>query len=473
MSNGLVLGWEEWVALPDLGLPALKAKVDTGAKSSALHAFAIEPFGRAERPRVRFGVHPIPERPDIEVTCSSDVLDRRQFTSSNGETESRFVIASKISIGGRANPVREWPIELSLTNREQMSYRMLLGRQGIGEDMIVQPSLSFQQPLLGYEVYDGFRAAPATRRPLRLLLLTREPNNYSNTRLKEAAEARGHELEMVDTSRLVMALDGHRPVITLEGRPLEHYDAVIPRIGASMTHYGLAVVRQFEMLGCFCLASAEAIGRSRDKLLAHQTLAREQIPMPRTAFAFSDKDTKDLIELIGGPPLILKLLASSQGKGVVLADSAKAAQSMIGALRGVDAHFLVQEFVAEANGADLRCFVVGGKVLAAMRRQAPADDFRANIHMGGTAEAVKLDKTERRMAVAAAKAIGLPVAGVDLLQTKDGPKVLEVNSSPGLEGIEQVSGKDLAGPIIDLVAANVKSFVHRPAAGAAAEDEEA
>ena len=460
MSKGLVLGWEEWVALPDLGLPALKAKVDTGAKSSALHAFAIEPFGRSEKPRVRFGVHPIPERPDIEVTCSSDVLDRRQFTSSNGETESRFVITSNISIGGR-----DWPIELSLTNREQMSYRMLLGRQGISEDMIVQPSLSFQQPLLGYEVYDGYLAAPATRRPLRLLLLTREPNNYSNTRLKEAAEARGHELEMVDTARLVMALDGHRPLITLEGRPLEHYDGVIPRIGASMTHYGLAVVRQFEMLGCFCLAGAEAIGRSRDKLLAHQTLAREQIPMPRTAFAHSDKDTRSLIELIGGTPLILKLLSSTQGKGVVLADSAKAAQSMIGALRGVDAHFLVQEFVAEAKGADLRCFVVGGKVLAAMRRQAPDGDFRANIHMGGTAEVIKLERTERRLAIAAAKAIGLPVAGVDLLRTKDGPKVLEVNSSPGLEGIEQVSGKDLAGPIIDLIAANVKSFVNRVADG--------
>ena len=189
MNKGLVLGWEEWVALPDLGLPALKAKVDTGARSSALHAFAIEPFGKADRPRVRFGVHPIPERPDIEITCSSDVIDRRVFTSSNGEAESRYVIASRISIGGQANPVLEWPIELSLTNREQMSYRMLLGRQGIGDDMIVQPSLSFQQPALGYEVYDGYLAAPATRRPLRLLLLTREPGNYSNTRLKEAARS--------------------------------------------------------------------------------------------------------------------------------------------------------------------------------------------------------------------------------------------------------------------------------------------
>ena len=454
MSGPFVLGWEEWVALPDLGLPALKAKVDTGARTSALHAFAIEPFGPAEKPMVRFGIHPVPENNDIAVFCSAAVVDRREVTSSNGEAELRYVIATTLDIGGR-----RWPIEVSLTNRLAMSYRMLVGRQAIVGDMLVKPSLSFQQSPLSYAPYDDI-SPPKPNRPLRICLLTREPRNYSSSRLKAAAEARGHTLEMIDTARCYIAITGDAPSIYYDGRPLPLYDAVIPRIGASMTFYGMAVVRQFEMLGCYCLARAEAIGLARDKLLAHQTLARARVPTPPTAFAHSPKDTRHIIDLIGGVPLVLKLLASTQGKGVVLAETRKAAESVVSAFRDLNAYFLVQDFIEEAAGADVRCIVIGGKVVAAMQRQAAEGDFRANLHQGGQARAVKLTREERRLAIKAAQVIGLGVAGVDLLRAKDGPKVLEVNASPGFEGIEKASGKDIAGAMIEHLASNVTSLVH-------------
>lgn len=464
LSGPFVLGWEEWVSLPDLGLPALKAKVDTGARTSALHAFAIEPFGAPGKPMVRFGIHPVPEQSDIAVFCSAAVVDRREVTSSNGEAELRYVIATMVTIGDR-----QWPIEISLTNREAMSYRMLIGRQAIGDDMLVKPSLSFQQSALSYAPYEQL-SQPVAKRALRICLLTREPGNYSSGRLKAAAEARGHTLEMIDTARCYIAITGDAPSIYYDGKPLPLYDAVIPRIGASMTFYGMAVVRQFEMLGCYCLARADAIGLARDKLLAHQTLARHRVPTPPTAFAHSPKDTRHVIDLIGGAPLVLKLLASTQGKGVVLAETRKAAESVVSAFRDLDAYFLVQDFIEEAAGADVRCIVIGGKVVAAMQRQAAEGEFRANLHQGGQAKAVKLTREERRMAAKAAQVIGLGVAGVDLLRAKDGPKVLEVNASPGLEGIESASGKDIAGAVIDHVAANVTSLVHMRASEEAEPD---
>lgn len=454
MSEGFVLGWEEWVAFPALGLPALKAKVDTGAKTSALHAFAIEPFGRAERPMVRFGIHPMSDRDDIQVYCSALVVDRREVTSSNGETELRFVIETLVRIGER-----EWPIEVTLTNRENMAYRMLIGRQAIGSDVMVNPSASFQQTELGYEVYRSYPRERIAKRTLRIGLLTREPNNYSCKRLKEAAEARGHELEMIDTSRCYMSINALMPEVHYDGAPLPRYDAVVPRIGASMTFYGMAVVRQFEMMGTFCLNNALSIGTSRDKLLAHQVLAAHRIDMPTTAFAHSPKDTKNLIGLSGGAPLVLKLLESAQGKGVVLAETRKAAESVVSAFRRLDANFLVQEFIEEAAGSDIRCLVIGKKVVAAMQRRAADDDFRSNLHQGGQATVVRLSPEERRVAIRAARAMKLNVAGVDLLQSKSGPKVLEVNSSPGLQGIENVSNKDISGMIIDYISENVRSVV--------------
>jgi ribosomal protein S6--L-glutamate ligase len=442
-STPITLGWEEWLSLPDLGLPAIKAKIDTGAKTSALHASIIEPFGPAGAPQVRFLIQPDPNDPSLEITCSAPVVDRREVTSSNGESELRYVIETTACIGAL-----RWPIQLTLSNRETMSYRMLFGRGAILANMIIDPNASFLQPVLGYEAYQGLPRRKPVRRPLRIALLTREPGNYSSRRLIEAAAARGHVMEAIDTARLYMRIGTLAPELHYDGAVLPRYDAVIPRIGASITDYGMAVLRQFSNAGAYCLNSAGSIARSRDKLLAHQLLARAQIPMPVTAFAHSPKDTRDLIGLAGGAPIVLKLLSSTQGKGVVLAETRKAAESLVDAFRGLDANFLVQEFVEEAGGADVRAFVVGSKVVGAMRRQAAKGEFRSNLHRGGTASAVKLSPAERDIAREAVRTIGLQVAGVDMLQTDEGPKVLEVNSSPGLQGIELATGKDIAGLIL-------------------------
>ena len=451
MSTPFTLGWEEWVAFPDLGLPAIKAKVDTGARTSALHASVIEPFGPVGKPQVRFLIQPNPDDLSIEFTCSAPIVDRRQVTSSNGDSELRYVISTEIEVGDR-----RWPVEVTLSNRENMQYRMLFGRTSIAEDMVVDPNRSFAQPTLSFDFYKDLPRKRPVRRPLRIALMTMEPGNYSNKRLIEAGAARGHVVEAIDTSRCYMKIGARTSEIHYDGEVLPRFDAVIPRIGPSITSYGLAVLRQFSNTGAYCLNDANAIASSRDKLLAHQLLAREQIGMPLTAFANSPKDTKDLISLVGGAPVIVKLLQSSQGKGVVLADSRKSAESLVDAFRGLDAHFLLQEFVAEAAGRDTRCFVIGNKVVAAIQRSAAEGEFRSNLHRGGTAEAVKLSRLERDVARRAAQTIGLSVAGVDILRTSDGPKVLEVNSSPGLEGIETATGKNIADLIIQQLEAKVR-----------------
>ena len=451
MNSAFTLGWEEWVALPSLGLPAIKAKIDTGAKTSALHAEMIEPFGPAENPQVRFLLQPDPDNPKLELTCSARVVDRRDVTSSNGETELRFVIETPVQIGDKT-----WPIQISLTNREEMKYRMLLGRRAISEDMIVDPNTSFAQNVLDYTAYKSLPKRKPVRRPLRIALLSREPDTYSTKRLVEAGQKRGHIVEVINTSRCYMRIGGLRPEVHYDGRILPYYDAVIPRIGASITSYGTAVLRQFASTGAYCLNSANAIIASRDKLLAHQLLSDAKIGMPITTFASSPKDTKDLIELAGGAPVIVKLLQSTQGRGVVLAETRKAAESLVDAFRNLDANFLVQQFVSEAAGADVRCLVIGSRVIGAMKRVAAEGEFRSNLHRGGTAQAIKLSKDERAAAQRAAKVLGLKVAGVDILQSATGPKVLEVNSSPGLEGIETATGVDVADKIYEYMESKVR-----------------
>ncbi len=466
MTDQLTFGWEEWIALPGLGLPAIKAKIDTGAKTSAIHAFDIEPFGSASHPKVRFAVHPIPGNDLISIPCSADIVDRREVTSSNGETELRYVISTELKVAGRA-----WPIEITLTDRGAMAYRMLLGRQALGEEVIINPSGSCYQPELSYEPYHTVQVREvAPSRTLRIAVLSREPN-YSTSRLVAEGEKRGHVVEVIDTTRCYMAINALAPEVHYDGKRLPRYDAVIPRIGASVTAYGTAVIRQFESIGTYCVNGSEGITASRDKLHAHQILARHRIGMPATAFAASPKDTDNLIGLVDGAPLIVKLLESTQGKGVVLAETKKAAQSVISAFRGLRANFLVQHFVKEAAGEDIRCLVIGTKVVAAMRRKAAAGEFRSNLHQGGTAEAVKISRAERETAVKAARAFGLHMAGVDLLRGADGPKVLEVNSSPGLEGIEKCTGRNIAAVLYDEVEKRVRpaparksTVARRPAA---------
>jgi ribosomal protein S6--L-glutamate ligase len=291
---------------------------------------------------------------------------------------------------------------------------------------------------------------------MKIAVLSRSSNIYSTRRLKEAAVERGHEVRIVDTLRCYMNIASHRPEIHYRGGRLEEYDAVIPRIGASITFYGTAVLRQFEMMGTFPLNESVAVTRSRDKLRSLQLLSRRGIGLPVTGFARTTKDIGDLIQMVGGAPLVVKLLEGTQGIGVVLCETKKAAESVLEAFMGLDVSIMVQEYIKEAGGADIRCFVVGGKVVAAIKRQAQPGEFRSNLHRGGSASLIKITPEERSTAVRAAKIMGLNVAGVDLLRSNHGPLVMEVNSSPGLEGIESATGKDVAGMIVGFLEKNAE-----------------
>ncbi|QTF92437.1 30S ribosomal protein S6--L-glutamate ligase [Halomonas sp. BM-2019] len=289
---------------------------------------------------------------------------------------------------------------------------------------------------------------------MHIALLSRNRNLYSTRRLVEAAEQRGHTTRVVDTLRCYMSIAAHHPSIHLKGQELEPFDAVIPRIGASVTFYGCAVLRQFEMMGTYVLNDSVAITRSRDKLRSLQLLSRKGLGLPITGFAHSPDDIPDLITMVKGAPLVIKLLEGTQGIGVVLAETNQAAESVIQAFLGLKANIMVQEYITEARGADIRCLVVGDKVVASMKRQAPEGEFRSNLHRGGTASVIRITPEERSTAIRAAKAMGLRVAGVDLLRSNHGPVIMEVNSSPGLQGIETATGKDIAGLIIEHIEKN-------------------
>jgi len=286
---------------------------------------------------------------------------------------------------------------------------------------------------------------------MKIAILSRNRKLYSTRRLVEAAEQRGHEVQVIDVLRCYMNITSMRPSIHYRGQVLGDFDAVIPRIGASVTFYGTAVLRQFEMMGVYPLNESVAITRSRDKLRSAQLLARKGIGMPVTGFAHNPDDIQDLLKVVGGAPMVIKLLEGTQGIGVVLAETQKAAESVIQAFMGLKANIMVQEFIKEAGGADLRCLVVGEKIVAAMKRQGPEGEFRSNLHRGGSASLIRLTPEERSTAVRAARIMGLNVCGVDILRSNHGPVVMEVNSSPGLEGIEKASEKDIAGMIIDFV----------------------
>jgi ribosomal protein S6--L-glutamate ligase len=289
---------------------------------------------------------------------------------------------------------------------------------------------------------------------MKIALLSRNRALYSSRRLIEAAAARGHQVVVLDVLRCYMNIASHKPTIHYKGQALEGFDAVIPRIGASVTFYGTSVLRQFEMMGVYPLNESVAISRSRDKLRSMQLLSRKGLGMPVTGFANKPDDIEDLIKMVGGAPLVIKLLEGTQGIGVVLAETQKAAESVIEGFMGIKANILVQEYIKEAGGADIRCLVVGGKVVAAMKRQAIAGEFRSNLHRGGSASLIRITPEERSTAVRAAGVMGLNVAGVDILRSNHGPVIMEVNSSPGLEGIETATGKDIAGLIIQFIERN-------------------
>jgi len=292
---------------------------------------------------------------------------------------------------------------------------------------------------------------------MNIVILSANSKLYSTKRLVEEAKNLGHKVEVLKPTRCFMEVSSGAPMVHYKKKKLDYVDAVIPRIGASISSYGMAIVRQFEMMGVYCMNSSNAIGRSRDKLRSMQILSQKDLPLPKTSFANSTEQTEKLIDLVGGSPTVVKLLEGSQGRGVVLAETKKASESLIDAFRELNANFLVQEFIKDANGADIRCFVVGDKVVGAMMRQAKEGEFRSNIHRGGVGMPIKITAEERKVALAAAKAMRLNKAGVDIIRSASGPKILEVNSSPGLEGIEKAIEKNIALEIIKFVEKNYKN----------------
>ena len=294
---------------------------------------------------------------------------------------------------------------------------------------------------------------------MHLVILSRQPELYSTRVLVEAARGRGHSARVMDTLQFDIHVSKRNPELLYQGEPIGAVDAVIPRIGASITFYGLAVVRQFEMMGVYCLNESQAIARSRDKLRCLQLLSRHDIGLPPTFFTRQADHVPGCIERVKGPPVVVKLLEGTQGIGVVLAESARAASSVIEAFHGLEQNILIQKFIAEAKGADIRALVVGRRVVAAMRRQAVSGEFRSNIHRGGKAKQIRLSAEARKTALAAARILGLRVAGVDLIDSAEGPMVMEVNSSPGLEGIEKTTGVDVAAAIIEQIEREVKPAV--------------
>ncbi|NJN60315.1 MAG: 30S ribosomal protein S6--L-glutamate ligase [Coleofasciculaceae cyanobacterium RL_1_1] len=445
LDSKLIIGREEWCALPALGIPAIKMRVDSGAKTSSIHAFNIQAFRRNNQSWVSFEIHPLQNDRKTLIRCEQVVVDKRVVKSSSGIAETRYVISVPIKLGEMT-----WDIELTLANRDSMGFRMLLGREAMNGRLIVDPSQRCTTGDVSIESLKTFYGQKeSTNSGLKIAVLASNKELYSNQRLLEAAEERGHETIFLNVKQCYMKLDALEPEAHYRGgKLLNDLDAVITRIRPSVTFYGTALARQFESMGIYTTNSSSAISQSRDKLFSLQLMLKSGISIPTTGFANSPTDTNDLIDMVGGAPLIVKLLEGTQGKGVVLAETRKAAESVVNAFKSLGVNLLVQKFIKEANGKDLRCFVIDGKVVASIERKAAPGEFRANLHQGGTASVVKITPEERTLAVKAAKVLGLQVAGVDIIRSQAGPLLLEVNSSPGLEGIEAATGKDIAGMII-------------------------
>lgn len=441
----IVVGSEEWCSLPELGIPAIKARIDSGAKTSAIHASNITKFMKDGEPWVSYEIHPIQKNRKVIIQCSSKVHDTRMIKNTGGISEKRYVIKTPLLIDGHS-----WDIEITLANRDSMGFKMLLGREAMNARILVNPGDGMRlKQYSRAEITSFYGDLKEVKKGLKIGVLASNPELYSNKRIMEAGEERGHEMIFLNAEHCYMKLDSVNPEVRYRGGTiLNDLDAVIPRIKPSMTFYGCALLRQFEAKGFYCMNDAASIAQSRDKLFASQLLSKHGVAIPITGFAKSPSDTKDLINMVNDAPLIIKLLESTQGKGVVLAETKKAAESVINAFKSLQTNILVQEFIKESDGKDIRCFVVDGKVVASMMRQAQKGEFRANIHQGGTASTVRITAEEKKMALKAAKVLNLQVAGVDIIRSHRGPLLLEVNSSPGLEGIEGATGKDIADSMI-------------------------
>jgi ribosomal protein S6--L-glutamate ligase len=436
MSIKKTVGRFEKVDLPELGLFSMDAKIDTGADGSSIHCHNIE-LDKGKK-TVTFNLLDPSHLDYNEKKITMPVHRMRWVTSSTGHREYRVYIKSSIVVLGES-----YEIELSLTDRTTMKFPMLLGRKFLHNRFLVDVS----------------KQGAGQEGRVKIGILSLAPNLYSTKRLYEAAKKRGWEVEIINYLNCTTSIERENLTVRFNGRELNDLDAIIPRIGASRTFFGTAVVRQFELMNVFACNSSMAITRSRDKLRSHQILAKHGIDMPRTLFAAKVDDVDEIIRNVGGTPLVIKMLEGTQGIGVVLAETQNAAKSVLEAFYGLKINLLVQEYIEEAKGADIRVLVVGGKVVAAMKRQGLEGEFRSNIHRGGSAKPIKLSREEKSLAIKAAKVTGLAVAGVDMLQSARGPLLMEVNSSPGLEGIEKATGIDVADKIMDYIEQGLQKTV--------------
>ncbi len=454
LHNKIVLGSEEWCELPDLGLFAVKAKIDSGAKTSVLHAFNISVYKEGNVDSVKFYVHPLQGNRKLAVACRAPLIGTKVIRSSNGAIEKRLVISTEIKIGSDS-----WKIDLTLTNRATMGYRMLLGREAMRNRVLVDPDkISTMRDISEDDVcsFYGCKTKSKPKIPLDIVLLASNPDLYSNQRIIEAGRARGHRMRFIAVNSCYMNVKPYAPTLYYgQGIQLGHIDAVIPRLKPSMTFYGAALMSQFQLSGIFCMNDANSILNSRDKFKCLQILAERGIDVPTTSFASHPSNIKHLIETVNGAPLVVKLLRGTHGTGVMLAESHTVAKSLISAFRTIKADIMIQEYMKESRGRDIRCFVIDGKIAGSIQREASNGEFRANLHLGATASEVKLTAQEKKIAVGAAKVLGLKVAGVDMIRSNDGPKVLEVNSSPGLKGVESVTGNRIAEMIIECIERSV------------------
>lgn len=440
-----IIGSEEWCAFPELALPAVKARIDSGAKTSSIHAFNIQTFRRNQKLWASFEVHPLQNDRKTVIRCERPVVDKRSVKSSSGLAETRYVVSTEIKMGEES-----WSIELTLANRDSMGYRMLLGREAMSGRLMVDPEQSFclgsrsNKSLL--KLYSGNETKSSG---LKIALLGSDSELYSHQRLLEAGEERGHEMLFLDIRQCYFKLDVENPELHSRGGTfLSDLNAVITRIKPSLTDYGCALARQFECMKVLTANSADAVSKSRDKLLFLELMLKHGLSIPISGFAHSALDTTDLIDMVGGAPLIVKLLGGSQGRGVMLAETKKQAETLVNAFKTQQVELVVQEFIKEADGKDLRCFVIDGKLIASIQRTAAVGEFRANQRFGGSSKVIKLTPQERKLAIGVTKVLGLNVAEVVLIRSNRGPLVLDVNATPALEAIENATGKDIAGMMI-------------------------
>lgn len=457
-----IIGRAESVDLLDFKLAGITAKVDTGADSSSIWVSNIEEkSGGLEF--VLFG----PGNPfytgKIQQFSKADYT-RTIVANSFGHKEMRYKVKLRIALKERS--IRA---TFTLSDRSQKTYPILLGRRLLQGKFLVD--VSSGNPLLAEEAMHSARlerelwAVPKKAGSLKIAILSKGPGNYSTKRLKQEALARGHEVRVINYAKCYVTLESNKPVVRYQGESLYDIDVIIPRIAANLTSYGASIVRQFEMQNVMTTTTSIAIVRSRDKLRSTQLLAKAGVGIPKTVFGRETADLDDVLEQVGGAPVIIKVARGTHGNGVVLAETRKAAKAVMQAFYVEGVSFIVQEFVAESAGTDIRAFVVNGKVVASMQRQSLDDDFRSNLHQGGSGTPVKLTEEERKTAQRAAKAMGLPICGVDMMRSERGPLVLEVNSSPGF-GIEKVTDRNVASQILDYIEQAAKAGRRKDKVGA-------